>query len=284
MKQIQLWHLSPGKFEQLCYRYLWHKKKIVFESFGVGGDRSGGVDFDATIIGKGVFHGIIKHRYRLNVSELFGLINSINDIEKKNILLFTSAIIQQPQIAKIIEYGRANNIAIEIVQYNDFVEFSQNYYNDLKKEFPELYKGKNYIISKYLVLMAIALIGIYIISNQFNNIEHENEYQKELRLLDQSIGALMNLEKYLAEKRKDIVETNKKHLEIKKSLEQSEQLLALKDEQINLIIERTSKESTIKTILMNLLSGIIGVITSLIASAIWDKHKLNKLLNEKTNA
>lgn len=274
--KYQIFELNSLRFSELCLDLL--KAEYNFEkTFITDGPNDNGVDILAL---KGIEKTAIqvKHKYRIAKGSLsieIGKYVHLLEFHHKFIYI-TSAQIDKKYIKE------CESDKISIISQDELIQLLDKHSDIAQRYFKIIEKKKKFI--KIWFATSVAGIVTSILATFLTLVIDKKDSDKllttRIESVEQALQNIKGLEKDLEGIKEDMILTDFENKRIREEYEKMqgvEEYINEKKESLNLIL---SYEPFYKKVLNYLLGLVTGVFSSIIASILWNRYKLNKSLKD----
>ncbi|WP_324033085.1 restriction endonuclease [Aeromonas caviae] len=287
MTKIDVYDISPQKFEELAFRFLQDQGDLTELEGLSSGIIDSGYDFSATLkdAGKSPCKIAIeaKHRRKLSKQDLYNISEAAERIKVNfnGFILITSAKLTQEE-QDLLERLIRNSGYTFIKIYQD-ITFEVLTRASNRKAAAEIARSKksemmNLAFGVLAVIASLTASTSNIIS--YFLVEGEN-LDTRIENVSSALDSIKNLEMHLTEIKSDMQRTQRESEAIKREYEKSQELKQLTNDQqaaLRSAIGASSAPWWVKP-LDYFIGFILGIGASVIASFIHERIKRNKVLN-----
>jgi len=275
--QESLHLLKADEFKELCFRYIkeWIPEMTDIECIR---DSRSQVDIVGKMYGETAVVEI-KHKLKISKGEKRDiqerLLNSTYN--PKNIILVTSASFKDIT-------DELSPIPSDVNSYLVDAECILSVLNKTKDEIPELKQASKRSNSQKMQLFTAGtaifstLMGFYITTTEVT--KEKPPLEKRIETVETVIGNLKDLEGQLKYIKEDMVKTQEAKAVIEKEYAKAKELEKLTEQQLESVKEAIRTQSWQEMILQNVLSFILGIASSVVATIGISKYKQRKALED----
>jgi Holliday junction resolvase len=283
MDQDALYQLTPLEFEQLAGRLLASEgiERVNY----VGGGSDSGVDFVGEQNGE-IIAVEVKHRERpFSKNEIWEVIGKLKSsrYNPSRLVFVTSANV--PDSTKSCFNQNDPTVSLRIIDRNEVLRILNADIGLQKGLIANAEKRTRHLIHEFWtgIFVVILSIGINtILSRKSFFIKPASPpLTQRIETVESAIAKLKNLENELIGIKKEMIQTEKAAIVIKREYEDAKQLKQLTDEQFAAVRLALEKSSWQKSFLDNALGFLLGVGSSLVANAIQIRAKQKRVLADE---
>jgi Holliday junction resolvase len=278
-----LYQLTPNEFEKLCAEIL--RVQGIERVELVGGPADQGVDIIGGAEGQKIAVQV-KHTRQLSLSMIRRIIDQVqsSSYQPKHLIIMTSAILS-PSLRDSIQ-KLPSDITIRLIGQDEILGALNDH--------PEIQRlqvapaQRRTIRQRWQLILGLigalsSIVGLLLSGIFFFVPPEKPQLQERIETVERAIGNLKDLEKQLIDIKGDMVETEKAAKVIEQEYAKAKELEKLTQEQFEAVKSALQTKSWQKTAFNYGLGFVLGIASSLIASAIYSRIRQCRALREESN-
>jgi len=278
-----LYQLTPNEFEKLCAEIL--RVQGIERVELVGGPADQGVDIIGGAEGQKIAVQV-KHTRQLSLSMIRRIIDQVqsSSYQPKHLIIMTSAILS-PSLRDSIQ-KLPSDITIRLIGQDEILGALNDH--------PEIQRlqvapaQRRTIRQRWQLILGLigalsSIVGLLLSGIFFFVPPEKPQLQERIETVERAIGNLKDLEKQLIDIKGDMVETEKAAKVIEQEYAKAKELEKLTQEQFEAVKSALQTKSWQKTAFNYGLGFVLGIASSLIASAIYSRIRQYRALREESN-